>query len=273
MKLVSVALCLASLLWPGFIQERKLPDDQQAQSQSSQASTPSSPQRSQKKDLTPDEVIQAFSAKESEFYEAWLQYTYRQDAEVRIVTVNGYASRERMSRVSDVIFRDDGTREVRETERRGTLRSVKFTKEDEDVIDNLQPFSLTTKELPLYNLKYEGKEKVDELTCYVFSVKPKSTKGDRFYFEGKIWVDDEDLQIVRTVGKPVPQKGDQQFPEFETLRQSIDGKYWFPVWTHADSVLYFPQNRVRVEETITYEDYKHFDTKATVTFGPKKDGK
>lgn len=264
MKLACVFLCLGSLVWAGLAL--------QAQSPASQGSSRSAAQPSQKKDLTPDEVIKAFSAKESEFYEAWLQYAYKQIAEVRILSVNGRPSRERMSRISDVIFRDNGTREVREVERRGTLRSVQFTKEDEDVIDNLQPFSLTAKELPLYNLNYEGKEKVDELTCYVFSVKPKSIKGNRFYFQGKIWVDDEDLQIVRTVGKPVPQK-DQQFPEFETLRQSIDGKYWFPVWTHADSVLYFPQNKVRVEETITYEDYKHFDAKATIIFGPKKDGK
>ncbi len=273
MKLAPVSLCLASLLWPGFIPEHDSPTGRQPQSQASQDSSQSSPQSSQKKDSTPDDVIKAFSARESEFYEAWLQYTYRQNAEVRILSVNGSPTRERLSRVSDVIFRDNGTREVREVERRGTLRSVQFTKEDEDVIDNLQPFSLTSKELPLYDLKYEGKEKVDELTCYVFSVKPKSTKGNRFYFEGKIWVDDEDLQIVRTVGKPVPQKGNQQFPEFETLRQSIDGKYWFPVWTHADSVLDFPQSRVRVEETITYEDYKRFDSKATIIFGPKKDGK
>ncbi len=267
-KLLSVCLCLAFLTFSTTARPPLAPDVRgQSQSGDKAQATP------QKGDLSPEEVIKAFSAKETEFYAAWLQYAYRQNAVVRILSVNGSPSRERMTRVSDVIFKDDGTREVREVERRGTLRVVEFTKEDEDVIDNLQPFSLTTKELPLYNLKYEGKEKVDELTCYVFSVKPKSTKGDRFYFQGKIWVDDQDLQVVRTVGKPVPQRGNQQFPEFETLRQSIDGKYWFPVWTHADSVLDFPQNRVRVEETITYDDYKQFSSKATVTFGPKKDGK
>ncbi len=273
MKHVRVSFCLAALLGLGLTPGYELTAASQAQTPNPQDSASSSPRAGQKNDLAPDEIIKAFSAKESEFYEAWLQYAYRQYAVVRVLSVNGRAARESMSRVSDVIFRDNGTREVREVERRGSLRSVQFTTEDEDVIDNLQPFSLTAKELPLYNLKYEGKEKVDELTCYVFSVKPKSTRGNRFYFEGKIWVDDQDLQIVRTVGKPVPQKGNQQFPEFETLRQSIDGKYWFPVWTHADSILYFPENRVRVEETITYEDYKHFDTKTTVTFGPKKDGK
>jgi hypothetical protein len=112
-----------------------------------------------------------------------------------------------------------------------------------------------------------GKEKADELDCYVFSVKPKSTKGGKFYFDGKVWVDDQDLQIVKTAGKPVPQTWRQKFPEFETIRQMIDGKYWFPVWTHADDKLYFPDKVVRIEQTITYEDYRKFSTKATILPG------
>ena len=125
---------------------------------------------------------------------------------------------------------------------------------------------MTAAELPLYNLKFEGKEKADELDCYVFSVTPKSTKGGRMYFKGKIWVDDQDLQIVKTVGKPVPETWRNKFPEFETIRQVIDGKYWFPVWTHADSKLRFADNDVRIEETITYGKYRRFGSKATIQF-------
>jgi hypothetical protein len=218
------------------------------------------------KRLTPEEVIKAFAAKETEFYQAWMQYAYRQIAEIKVVAVAGRPTRERLVLVSEIVFRDDGTREVRLIEKRGELRSVKFTDADAEVINNLQPFALTEKELALYNLKYEGKERVDELECYVFSVKPKSTKGNRKYFEGKIWIDDQDLQIVRTVGKPVPQGRDEKFPEFETIRQMVDNKYWFPVWTHGDSVLQFEQS-VRVEETITYEDYKRFGADTTIEFG------
>lgn len=239
-------------------------------SASALAQQPAPPQANAGKSLTPEEVISAFSAKESEFYEAWMQYTYRQTAQIRIVSVNGYPARESMTIVSEVIFRDDGTREVRMVQRSGALRSVGWTSEDTEVINNIQPFALSTKELPLYDLKYEGKEKVDELECYVFSVKPKRTKGDRLYFQGKIWVDDRDLQIVRTVGRPVPQRRDNQFPEFETIRQMVDDQYWFPTWTHADSTLRFDRQAVRVEETVTYEDYKRFGSKATIDFGPPK---
>ena len=227
-------------------------------------------QKSEKKELTPDEIIRAFAAKETEFYEAWKEYTYHQVAEVRVVSVNGIPKREKMTIISDVIFKDNGVREVQVKRRAGDLQSVIFTLQDEEVINNIQPFALTEKELTLYDLKYEGRQTVDELSCYVFSVKPKSVKGGRMYFEGKIWVDDRDLQVVRTVGKPVPQKKNSQFPDFETIRQVIDDKYWFPVWTHADSDLRFPNQTVRIEETISYENYKHFGSKATIQFGPPK---
>jgi hypothetical protein len=220
--------------------------------------------------LAPEEIIRAFSDRETEFYEAWKQYTYRQTAEVRVLSVNGAPRREIMTIISDIVFKDDGTREVRIIRRAGDLRSVIFTREDEEIIDNLQPFALTERELPLYDLTYQGKEKVDELNCHVFSVRPKTIKSGKFYFEGKIWVDDEDLQVVRTVGKPVPQKKNTQFPAFETIRQMIDDKYWFPVWTHADSELHFQRDTVHIEETITYEGYKRFGSKATIQFEPPK---
>ena len=217
--------------------------------------------------LTPDQIIQKFAAKESEFYQAWMQYTYVQTARIRVVSVDGYPQKESMTVVYEVVFNDDGSREVKLMRSSGRLRSVIFTEDDKEVIQNINPFALTKEELPLYNLKYEGKEKADELDCYVFSVSPKNTKGGRLYFKGKIWVDDQDLQVVKTVGKPVPQTRDNLFPEFETIRQVIDKKYWFPVWTRADSKLRFTDKDVQIEETITYDSYQRFGSDATITFG------
>jgi hypothetical protein len=216
------------------------------------------------KNLTPEQIIEQFAQKESEFYEAWMQYVYRQTAVIKVLSVNGVPKNETLRIVSEVVFNDDGTREVNVLRRSGGLRAVGFTDEDREVLENLHPFALTAKEIPLYKLKYEGKEKADELDCHVFSVKPKKMQKGKMYFEGKIYVDDRDLQIVKTVGKAVPQSADNQFPEFETIRQMIDGKYWFPVWTHADSRLYFRDNTVRVEETVTYDDYKMFRAKARI---------
>jgi hypothetical protein len=216
---------------------------------------------------TTEEIIRRFSAKETEFYEAWTQYTYHQVAEVKVLSVNGIPKNEKMVTISDIVFKDNGNREIQIRRRIGDLKSVTYTPQDDDVINNLQPFALTEKDLPEYNLSYQGKEKLDELYCYVFSVSPKNLKGKKIYFEGKIWVDDQDLQIVRTVGKPVPQKKDNLFPDFETIRQMIDNQYWFPVWTHCESHLRFATNTVHIEETITYDDYKRFASKATIKFG------
>ena len=219
-------------------------------------------------ELNPDEIIEIFTEKESEFYEAWMRYTYVQTAVIRVLSVNNVpVKNEALMYVFEVVFNDDGTREVQLVERKGGLRSVDYTLEDEERITNLNPFALTSKDLSLYKLNYRGEERVDELDCYVFEVKPRSLKDNSFYFEGEIWVDNQDFQIVRTFGKVVQRDpGGQKYPRFETLRQVIDGKYWFPVWTHADETLRFPNQSVRVEETITYEGYKEFGAKATIKF-------
>ena len=231
-----------------------------------QAQAPNQPdsQTAANKDLAPEQIIQQFAQKESEFYDAWMQYMYTQTALIKIVSVNGVPKNENMRIVYEVVFKDDGTREVNILRRADNLHTVSFTKEDEEVFENVHPFALTAKEIPLYNLKYLGKEKADELNCHVFSVAPKKIQKGKMYFEGKIYVDDQDLQIVKTVGKAVPQTRNNQFPEFETIRQMIDGKYWFPVWTHADSRLYFSQDTVRIEETVTYDDYKMFRAKTRI---------
>jgi len=225
------------------------------------------------KDPSPEEIIKKFTEKETEFYKAWMSYTYVQNAYIRILSVDGRPSNEWMEMVSEVVFGDDGSRDINQISRRGGLRTLRLTQEDQEIINDLNPFALTAAELPLYSLKYEGKERVDELNCYVFSVKPREIKRGRMYFEGKIWVDDVDFMVVRTRGKAVPQTKENQFPEFETLRQRIDGKYWFPVWTHADERLRFADKTVRLEETITYDDYKIFRAETTIRYGmPDTDG-
>ena len=227
-------------------------------------------------ELTPEQIIKAFSEKETEFFNAWKRYTYTQTAIIRVLSVDGVPKKNQALRlVYNVVFDDAGERKIDKLEETGRLEDVIKTPEDEQVILNLLPFALTSEDLSSYDLKYRGKERVDELDCYVFSVKPKNTKGGKIYFEGKIWVDDVDLQIVRTVGRVVPEIKGNQFPEFETLRQVVDGKYWFPAWTHAQDTLHFrnqgpvsfQQQDVEVEETITYEGYKEFITESKIRFG------
>jgi len=144
------------------------------------------------------------------------------------------------------------------------------TKEDLDAMRNTQPFVLTTDELPEYDVKYLGHVVVPggELTTYVFSIRPKEIQKGRLYFQGTVWVDDRDLQVVLSEGKSVPEmktkKGENLFPRFKTYREQVDGKYWFPTFTIADDKLYFSSGAVRIKQVIRYTDYKQFRSKVRI---------
>ncbi len=136
------------------------------------------------------------------------------------------------------------------------------------------PFVMTNETADQYIITYLRREKVDEISCYVFSVRPKVlTKDRKRYFEGEIWVDDQDLQIVKTFGRSTGHLGrneDQQFPKFETYREQIDGKYWFPTYTYADDTLNFKDGpSQRIKEVVKYDHYKRWDfnTHSTITYG------
>lgn len=220
--------------------------------------------------VDPDEIIKRFAAKEAEFKEVWQQYTYTQKMTVEVLD-NYENVRERKDLVIEVYFTNDGQRRSRIVSEWGELRSVGMT--DEDINDALhrQPFVLTTEELPYYDIEYEGQEWVDEINTYVFDVEPRDIEDGKRYFKGRIWVDDLDFQIVKTRGKIVPDYRDNKFPEFETIRQQVDGEYWFPVWTMADDHLtfgnFFNRRSVHIREWITYSDFQKFDVSTSVTFG------
>ncbi len=220
--------------------------------------------------VNPDEVIRKFAAKETEFAQARENYTYRQTVKIQELDPAGNPGG-KYELVEDIIFSPDAKR----TEKVvfapvSTLRNLILTPEDEQDLRNVQPFVLTSNEIPEYDIHYLGREKVDEIGCYVFSVKPKKLVQGKRYFEGQIWVDDRDLQIVKTYGKGVGllKKGsDNQFPKFETYREQIDGKYWFPTYTRADDTLHFQTGPQRIRMIVKYENYKKFQGKSTIQFG------
>ena len=221
-------------------------------------------------DINPDEIIRKFAAKETAFQKARENYTYRQTVKIQELDYDGNPHG-KYEIVSDIVFGADGKRSEKVIRApMATLQHILLTPEDEKDLRDVQPFVLNSKDISKYDVKYLGKQKVDEINCYNFSVKPKSmVKGER-YFEGEIWVDDRDLQIVKTYGKGVgvQKKGsDNQFPKFETYREQIDGKYWFPTYTHADDTLRFQSGPQRISMTVKYQDYKQFKSDVNITFG------
>ncbi len=219
-----------------------------------------------------DEVVKKFVAKETEFARARDNYTFTQSWKLEELDSAGNPTGAKWEVREDVTFDDKGKRiEVVKWAPVPSLRNILLTPEDEQDLRNVQPFVMTTDELPDYQVDYLGKEKVDEIGCYVFSVKPKKLVQGKRYFEGQIWVDDRDLQIVKTYGKGVgviKKSSDNQFPKFETYREQIDGKYWFPTYTRADDTLHFKSGEnQRIRMIVKYQDYKRYVGKSTIHYG------
>jgi outer membrane lipoprotein-sorting protein len=134
------------------------------------------------------------------------------------------------------------------------------SKEDLDDLGGINPFALEPDKIDRYNIRYAGKEKIDELNLYVFDVTPKvvpdpkKTK-DRL-FTGRVWVDDQEFQIVKTKGKGVPETKHNKFPVVETYREQFGGRYWFPTYSYADEEIIFDSGDVlHVRMQVRYTDF------------------
>jgi hypothetical protein len=227
--------------------------------------------------VAPDEIIKQFAAKESEFQQALNHYTYRRVVRVQTVDDDNKVDGE-YYQVDDVIFDSEGKR----TEKvvyapESTLQRVMMSPTDfHDILFGF-PFVLTTQDVGQYDLKYVGRQKVDEVDCYVFDVSPKKIEKGKRYLQGRVWVDATDLQIVVTNGRMVPddtRKGNEDLhAPFMTWRQQVDGHYWFPVYTKGEGVLHFAGGHgymaqdVHIKNIIKYTDYKQFGSTIKILDG------
>ena len=216
------------------------------------------------KDLTPEQLIQKFAAQEAKVKQARTQYTYTQD--VMIQTLSGNSVDGQMHEVTTISYDEKGKRAEKVSyAEQSTLRGVRLTAEDMDDIRVFMPLILTSEDLPQYNVTYAGQQHVDDLDTYVFHVEPRKEEKDRRYFQGRIWVDNQDFEIVKLCGKSVPEavakkKGQQDIrPTFVTYRQPVDG-YWFPAFTRVDDTLQFRTESVRLREIIKFTGYKRTGT-------------
>ena len=226
--------------------------------------------------IAPEEIIQRFAAKEKQFTEARDQYGYRQS--VKVETLEGNTVDGEYQEVFDVSFDDQGRKIKTDVYAPApTLQRIGMTSADFDDIENRLPFVLTSDEIADYDIVYVGQQQEDELHCYVFDVAPKQIEKKRRYFQGRIWVDDRDFQIVKTYGQTVPQihgkNNENLFPKFTTWREQIDGKYWFPTYTFAEDVLHFREQDVKIREVIKYTDYKKFGSKTRITYDGQEIGR
>jgi outer membrane lipoprotein-sorting protein len=221
--------------------------------------------------ISVQDLVQKFAGQEEVFKDARNHYAYTQD--VTVQTLDGDTVSGEFRETTDVLYDDQGKRVEKVTYApQSTLKGISISKEDYDDFRNRLPFVLTTQDLGQYNISYVGQQHVDEIDTYVFDVAPKKVEkdgGPRF-FQGRIWVDNRDFQIVKTCGKNVPDihKKDSEnlTPKFVTYREQIDGQYWFPTYTRADDDLHFRSGDVRIREIVKYTNYKRFGVKTRIIY-------
>ena len=203
-------------------------------------------------------IVAAFTAKEAQFRQALTVYSFKRDAVIQSLGMGGQVIGE-YHRVSSFTFDDQGNR----FEKISFFPMPSFggvTTEDLDDLGGINPFALEPSKIDRYNIKYSGKEKIDELSLYVFDVTPKvipdPKKTKERLFSGRIWVDDQELQIVKTKGKGVPETKINKFPSVETYREQFGGKFWFPTYSYADEELVFPSGQtLHIRMQVRYSDF------------------
>jgi hypothetical protein len=227
--------------------------------------------------MTPQQIIEKFAARESVFRQARENYTFRQTVKVDTLDEDTNRVDGEYQQVTDITFNKDGKREEHVVfAPQNTLERVIMSPVDFDEIEHRLPFILTTEDLPKYDITYLGRQKVDELDTYVFSAGPRTLEKGKHYFEGKVWVDQQDLQIVLINGRTVPQdtrRGHEDLqPPFTTYYEQVDGKYWFPTYTKAEGTLHFSaangslSQDVHMRNIVRYTDYKQFHATSRIIY-------
>ncbi len=225
------------------------------------------------KGMTAEELIQKFAAQETKVREARSHYTYTQD--VLVQTLDGTKVTGQFHEITNVSYDAKGKRiENVSFAEVSTLRDVQMSGNDFDDIREFMPWIVTSDQLPDYKITYAGQQHVDDLDTYVFHVEPTKEEKNRRYFQGRIWVDNRDFQVVKLCGKSVPEqirhkKKDpiEVRPTFVGYRQLVDG-YWLPVYARVDDTLHFGVQSVHLREIVKFKDYKRQQGTATAVSKP-----
>ena len=218
--------------------------------------------------LPPEEIIQRFAKKEDEYLSSRGGFTYHKTLRIEEFGPDGKPAGQ-LTIVTEARHNSEGKVFEKVLEKpQSTLQYSHVVPEDLGTLLRMPLFPLTTAQLAKYDLKYIGKEQVDEIECYIFQVKAKVISRDQALFDGIVWVDTKYLEVVKTYGKWANDQGDMHLPAelpftlFETYRENVDGKYWFPNYSRSDGTLQVNDLQIPMRIVIKWSDFKPFSAVA-----------
>lgn len=224
-----------------------------------------------------DQIIKEFTAKETLFNQALNDYTWTRSVRVRVLDDDNQPTGQEYDQVVNIYYNPQGERKERVVDApETTIKDVMMSESDFSDIEERLFFVLTADAASQYDITYLGKQRIDQIQTWVFDVKPKVIEKKHRYFQGRIWVDQKQHQIVVTDGKNVPDDlrpghEDLTLP-FITWRQLVDGQYWFPVYTHGGAMLHFSAGKgylsqnVNMDEMVQYTNYHRFRTSIRIIY-------
>ncbi len=84
-----------------------------------------------------------------------------------------------------------------------------------------------------YTFKYSRREFLGDVRCIVFDVTPKKDAG-KGRFVGRIWVEDQDYNIVRLNGTYAPRPKNAYFFHMDSWRLNLIPGYWLPTYIYSE---------------------------------------
>jgi hypothetical protein len=213
--------------------------------------------------LPPAQIISTFTKKEDVYQAERPLYSYRRTVRIQEFGPDGKPAGEYNATYQAVRSSGGQLYEKALAAPESTLQYVQFEPDDAHYLGSVPAFPLTTDQLAKYNVKFLSSEKVDEIDCYIFEVHPKTLDRKHPLFDGILWVDEKYLEVVKTYGKWVTDLGPMRpgslpFNMFETYRENVDGKYWFPNYSRSEDVYKLQGREVPVRVTIKWSDFKPF---------------
>ncbi len=276
LSIPSAATCaLAMLLAAGAVPARAQVAGPMSPPASEKFPTPPAPAKPEPPSIPPEEIIRRFAAKEDEMVRAFVDYAFQKSVRVEEIGPDNRPTGQ-LEIVTQQMIAPDGRRYEKPVHRSAsTLHYLDIQRGDDDLLVSTPPFPLTTAQLPKYEITYGGKQPLDELTAYYFTVKPRALDRAHAYFSGVVWVDVQDLVIVKSIGKWVTETGDVSSPTlpftvFETYRQQVGKDLWFPAYSRSDETFQAGDTEVPIRMIVRWSDYTPLAAVPTAPAPPPK---